>query len=242
MPIGTVKWFNAQKGYGFIAPEDGSKDVFVHVSAVERAGLGALREGQKVSFDIERDPARQDLRGQSASGLHRNMAKEDLIELDGTVLELLPDPHFKVKLDNGREMLAYSSGRMKKKTEIRPSGGRSGAGGENDALRPDQGSDQFPPARTSAPRPCRPAPGRSSAGADRSEHVPERLLWCAVLDRALADATDQVGTIGSEAERQRVRAEARRWFRTNGTDYRRSLRGCRVRPGRRAKACAPDDG
>jgi hypothetical protein len=54
------------------------------------------------------------------------------------------------------------------------------------------------------------------------EHVPERLLWCAVLDRALADATDQVGTIGSEAERQRVRAEARRWFRTNGTDFRRA--------------------
>jgi CspA family cold shock protein len=55
MPTGTVKWFNAQKGYGFIAPEDGSKDVFVHISAVERAGLGSLREGQKVAFEIERD-------------------------------------------------------------------------------------------------------------------------------------------------------------------------------------------
>lgn len=54
MPIGTVKWFNAQKGYGFLQPEDGSKDVFVHISAVERAGLPGLREGQKVSFELER--------------------------------------------------------------------------------------------------------------------------------------------------------------------------------------------
>ena len=53
MTIGTVKWFNSQKGYGFIQPEDGSKDVFVHISAVERAGM-TLTEGQKVSFDVER--------------------------------------------------------------------------------------------------------------------------------------------------------------------------------------------
>lgn len=54
MPSGTVKWFNPTKGYGFIQPDDGSKDVFVHISAVERAGLGNLSEGQKVQFDIER--------------------------------------------------------------------------------------------------------------------------------------------------------------------------------------------
>jgi len=54
MATGTVKFFNATKGYGFIAPEDGSKDVFVHISAVERAGLGTLNENQKVGFDIER--------------------------------------------------------------------------------------------------------------------------------------------------------------------------------------------
>jgi CspA family cold shock protein len=54
MSIGTVKWFNSQKGYGFIQPEDGSKDVFVHVSAVERSGLGHLAEGQRISFDLER--------------------------------------------------------------------------------------------------------------------------------------------------------------------------------------------
>jgi len=53
MSKGTVKWFNAQKGYGFIQPDDGSKDVFVHISAVERAGLGHLNEGQKVGFELE---------------------------------------------------------------------------------------------------------------------------------------------------------------------------------------------
>jgi cold shock protein len=54
MTIGTVKWFNPQKGYGFIQPEDGSQDVFVHISAVERSGIGNLIEGQKVSFELER--------------------------------------------------------------------------------------------------------------------------------------------------------------------------------------------
>jgi len=54
MSTGTVKWFNAQKGYGFIQPADGSKDVFVHISAVERAGIGSLQEGQKVSFEVVR--------------------------------------------------------------------------------------------------------------------------------------------------------------------------------------------
>jgi cold shock protein len=54
MSTGTVKWFNVQKGYGFIQPEDGSKDVFVHISAVERAGLANLREGQKLTFEVER--------------------------------------------------------------------------------------------------------------------------------------------------------------------------------------------
>jgi CspA family cold shock protein len=53
MATGTVKWFNSQKGFGFIQPTDGSKDVFVHISAVERAGLRALNEGQKVSFDLQ---------------------------------------------------------------------------------------------------------------------------------------------------------------------------------------------
>ena len=55
MATGTVKWFNDQKGYGFVQPDDGSKDVFVHISAVEGAGLRTLKEGQKVSFEIMTD-------------------------------------------------------------------------------------------------------------------------------------------------------------------------------------------
>jgi cold shock protein len=55
MAVGTVKFFNGQKGFGFIAPEGGGKDVFVHISAVERSGLSGLADGQKVSFDLERD-------------------------------------------------------------------------------------------------------------------------------------------------------------------------------------------
>ena len=54
MSTGTVKWFNSQKGYGFIQPDDGSKDVFVHISAVERANLASLHEGQKLSYELER--------------------------------------------------------------------------------------------------------------------------------------------------------------------------------------------
>ena len=53
MPTGTVKWFNPAKGFGFIEPDDGGKDAFVHISAVERAGLSTLNEGQKVSFEVQ---------------------------------------------------------------------------------------------------------------------------------------------------------------------------------------------
>jgi CspA family cold shock protein len=55
MTTGTVKWFNAQKGFGFIAPDDGGNDAFVHISAVERAGIANLQEGQKVSFELLAD-------------------------------------------------------------------------------------------------------------------------------------------------------------------------------------------
>jgi CspA family cold shock protein len=54
MSTGTVKFFNPSKGFGFIAPDDGTRDVFVHISAVERAGLGTLNENQKISFDVEK--------------------------------------------------------------------------------------------------------------------------------------------------------------------------------------------
>ncbi len=62
MAIGTVKWFNPTKGFGFIQPENGDKDVFVHVSAVEQAGLGSLTEGQRISYDVVTE------RGKTAAG------------------------------------------------------------------------------------------------------------------------------------------------------------------------------
>jgi CspA family cold shock protein len=58
MATGTVKWFNAQKGFGFIQPDGGGADVFVHISAVERSGIGNLTEGQKVTYEVETDPRR----------------------------------------------------------------------------------------------------------------------------------------------------------------------------------------
>ena len=69
MSTGTVKWFNTVKGYGFIQPDDGSQDAFVHISAVERAGLPGLREGQKVEFEL-------------VPGRNGKSAAEDLVALD----------------------------------------------------------------------------------------------------------------------------------------------------------------
>ena len=69
MPTGTVKWFNATKGFGFIEPSDGSTDAFVHISAVERAGLTGLREGQKVEYEL-------------VSGRNGKSAAENLVALD----------------------------------------------------------------------------------------------------------------------------------------------------------------
>ena len=69
MPKGTVKWFNPTKGYGFIAPDTGGKDIFVHISAVQKAGLRCLYEGQKVGFEVE-----QQQNGRSAAV---NLAPED---------------------------------------------------------------------------------------------------------------------------------------------------------------------
>ena len=75
MNTGTVKWFNNQKGFGFIQPENGDKDVFVHISAVERAGMGSLSEGQRVSFDTVGPQDRQVCCGQSARRLTRRARK-----------------------------------------------------------------------------------------------------------------------------------------------------------------------
>jgi cold shock protein len=72
MATGTVKWFNTQKGYGFIQPDDGSKDVFVHLSAVERSGIGNLHEGQKLSYEVERgQQGKTSFVALSAVGRHR---------------------------------------------------------------------------------------------------------------------------------------------------------------------------
>lgn len=59
MPSGTVKWFNGQKGYGFIQPQQGGKDVFVHISALERAGLSTLQEGQKITYEVTQDRGKE---------------------------------------------------------------------------------------------------------------------------------------------------------------------------------------
>ncbi len=88
MANGTVKWFNSTKGFGFIAPEGGSKDVFVHISAVERAGLTGLNDDQKVTFDIEVRPRWSRERSQSGPGLR-------LFPVRGTA-----DKHWRV--DRGR--------------------------------------------------------------------------------------------------------------------------------------------
>ena len=69
MPVGTVKFFNTQKGYGFIAPEDGSPDVFVHISAVEKAGMSSLHEGPRVSFDLVADQRRGKTNAQNLKGV-----------------------------------------------------------------------------------------------------------------------------------------------------------------------------
>ena len=69
MTVGIVKWFNPTKGYGFIEPEDGSKDAFVHISAVERAGMSTLREGQKVEYEL-------------VSGQQGKLAADNLVALD----------------------------------------------------------------------------------------------------------------------------------------------------------------
>ena len=72
MATGTVKWFNATKGFGFIQPDDGGTDVFVHISAVERAGLSSLNEGQKLSYEAKKDQhARQDQRREPSRRLRR---------------------------------------------------------------------------------------------------------------------------------------------------------------------------
>ena len=76
MATGTVKWFNTQRGYGFIQPDDGSKDVFVHISAVEQSGIGNLHEGQKLTYEVERGQGarRPRLRFEHSRAAHKSAA------------------------------------------------------------------------------------------------------------------------------------------------------------------------
>jgi len=82
MPIGTVKFFNEQKGFGFIQPEDGGQDAFVHISAVERSGLGTLRQNQRVSYDLQ-----EDRRGKMAAA-NLKPAEEAVTEVPAEALEI----------------------------------------------------------------------------------------------------------------------------------------------------------
>ena len=86
MATGTVKWFNPAKGYGFIQPEDGSRDVFVHISAVEKAGLDTLNEGRKVSFEVVPGDGKS-----SAENLGKSSAENLAVSLDSTIVKVHPD-------------------------------------------------------------------------------------------------------------------------------------------------------
>ena len=159
MISGTVKFFNNAKGFGFIQPDDGSKDVFVHISAVERAGLATLSENQKVSFELER--------GQNGKVSAANLSADlTLGDGHGTSVPVAVHPHrpegptwrkkksskWKASstkccrtpgsawiLENGHAIIAYMSGKMRKH-RIRDTGRRQGQLVETDALRPDQGA------------------------------------------------------------------------------------------------------
>ena len=129
MATGTVKWFDEAKGFGFITPEEGGSDLFAHFSAIQETGFKTLKEGQRVDFDVTKGLKGlhatniQSANRQTASGLRVQttptdykvrMAKEEVLELDGVVAEVLPDTRFRVTLDNGHALIAYSAGKMRK--------------------------------------------------------------------------------------------------------------------------------
>src|SRR6185312_6124529 len=96
MPMGTVKWFNATKGYGFIAPDNGGKDVFVHISAVEKSGLGDLREGAKVSYDEVPNKGKtsaENLRAKRRAGWPVHAGRAQAARFDARLRRLLAGLH-----------------------------------------------------------------------------------------------------------------------------------------------------
>ena len=136
MATGTVKWFNDAKGYGFIAPSDGSKDVFVHFSALSGEGFKSLAEGAQVEFEVDRGPQGPAGSRTSASLRRRNHGrvpvrshrarpsvlpkgvaiaeKEEKVELEGEIVEAFGKGMYKIALDNGHETLGYTSGKMRR--------------------------------------------------------------------------------------------------------------------------------
>jgi len=135
MATGTVKWFNADKGYGFITPDEGGKDLFVHFSAIQGSGYRSLAEGAKVEFEAQagrqgppgrkREPPRVGSplrRRASARRLHAHIErkealiaqKEDKVEMTGEIVEALRNGMFRIQLDNGHETLGYTAGKMRR--------------------------------------------------------------------------------------------------------------------------------
>jgi CspA family cold shock protein len=112
MPIGTVKFFNPDKGYGFISPEDGGGDSFVHISAVERAGMRTLDKDQRVKYELETDR-----RGKTSAVNLESVwfpgRGEASLPLDGRIDEILPGGRFGVMLENGRRIIAHTTGKMR---------------------------------------------------------------------------------------------------------------------------------
>ena len=146
MAVGTVKWFNAQKGYGFIQPDDGSKDVFVHITAVERAGMGSLNEGQKLSFDIERGQQGKSFGRQSEERLKQQRAASAASFAPFFVIRLrqvLPlGLYAHDRLDNGRDLHGST-----RKEEPYSDFCRRPCRDRDDALRANDGANQFPSSR-----------------------------------------------------------------------------------------------
>jgi translation initiation factor IF-1 len=135
MATGTVKWFNADKGYGFITPDEGGKDLFVHFSAIQGSGYRSLAEGAKVEYEAQQgDKGPQAanvnllaLAGHFGGGprpaapksqIERKEAliaqKEDKVEMTGEIVEALRNGMFRIQLDNGHETLGYTAGKMRR--------------------------------------------------------------------------------------------------------------------------------
>mgnify|MGYP002779064766 CR=1 FL=1 len=119
MPEGVVKWFSAEKGYGFITPDDGGKDLFVHFSEIQGSGYRNLEEGQRVSYEAQEGPKGPQASSGSRSRNPRSETlgtkqKEEAIEVEGEVTEALPNTMFRVVLDNDHEVLAHMAGKLRR--------------------------------------------------------------------------------------------------------------------------------